>query len=779
MERITYRITLDAHKNGIQRTLQGFETADNMARRIAVNLVANGDTYEIPSGNVVALMYVTTPDATEPSINECTIDGNTIVYDVLPITKEGITEMQLKLIETSVSGAKSVIMSPRFAVEVLESGAKDDDAEQTATFTALENAVARANGVYEGRLIRIVIDDDCTFRALYADGTMYENDALKDAMHGGNAILAESWAVGGTGTREGENTNNSKYYSDVSKSAASEANKAEDDIRELVDEAQMYSTFTVFDVDYETGELKYLSRNYGFDIDEGTGELMVDGGDAYSPNEIVAEEVNKRIECVVNYVTPEMYGAVGDGKTNDYAALNKCLNSGYNVVFKAKKTYYFEGLLNIKVDNVTICGNGAKLLSKCVTTSSSVGNNSVFQLENCSNVTIYNLEVNGQSNWVERPVRYGTKDVTEQFNLWEKTRQNSYDVFVLKTSNHINVIDCISSYGKTGYRTELCSDIVFRGCYAHHTLADGFFNGSTSKILISNCKAEYTGDDCFSCCGYQDGVYGCTIENCYASNCVGALVCMEGISDGYANNCYGYNLSLRPYKLGCLYYATNGTYIIGHDIIIENCRVESSELVEVADNSILTLVTSDGSGDLTTYNLTLRKCIYANNDKSGKRIRLQATNYRNLTLDNFETNDIYFVLSGQNTRLNNVKTNAGRATVIQNDDGPTVTECNITNDNTMGTNFTSCIHFINCSNIHVNGGHYFSTDSNLLNITSDTAKEGIFVNIGTPNIYFNNKYTDVMILPMYFRTSNIYETSYFRKGQLYYDTATSALIVVD
>ena len=118
MEQIIYRITLDAHKNGIQRTLQGFETADNMARRIAINLTAGGDTYEIPYDHVTALIYITEPSAKEPSINECAIDGNTILYDVLPIVEEGITEMQVKLIETSMDGAKRVIAAPRFAVEV-------------------------------------------------------------------------------------------------------------------------------------------------------------------------------------------------------------------------------------------------------------------------------------------------------------------------------------------------------------------------------------------------------------------------------------------------------------------------------------------------------------------------------------------------------------------------------------------------------------------------------------------------------------------------------------
>ena len=83
MEKITYRKTLDVHKNGIQFTLQGFETADKLSRRIEINLTASGDTYELPLEDVVALMYITTPNSEEPSIEECTIKDNIVVYDVL------------------------------------------------------------------------------------------------------------------------------------------------------------------------------------------------------------------------------------------------------------------------------------------------------------------------------------------------------------------------------------------------------------------------------------------------------------------------------------------------------------------------------------------------------------------------------------------------------------------------------------------------------------------------------------------------------------------------
>ena len=295
MEQITYRITLDAHKNGIQRTLQGFETSDKLSRKVVVNLMENGDTYEIPKDHVVAAVYVTTPSANEPSINECTIEGNTVVYDVLPIVEEGITEMQIKLIESRPAGAKKVLVSARFAVEVAKSHG-DEGAEQTQTFTALENALASALSVYNGRLMNIEIDDTCMFRAYYADGSVYESDALNKVVYTGDARLARSWAIGGTGMRDDEDTNNSMYYSKVSKSAALDANNSAEKTEEILAEAIKRTTYTIFQVDYEAGDLIYLTSNYDFSIDPETGELEVDGGKNYTPEDLVGEMVDEFID---------------------------------------------------------------------------------------------------------------------------------------------------------------------------------------------------------------------------------------------------------------------------------------------------------------------------------------------------------------------------------------------------------------------------------------------------------------------------------------------------
>lgn len=123
MNKIIYRLTLDTHKNGIQKTLQGFQTADNNTRRIVISLVAGGDSYEFDGSNTTAIAYVTTPNTTIPNTYDCTIKDNSIIYDVPSITEEGISEVQIKLVET---GEESVLATPKFAIEVLKSLMDDE-----------------------------------------------------------------------------------------------------------------------------------------------------------------------------------------------------------------------------------------------------------------------------------------------------------------------------------------------------------------------------------------------------------------------------------------------------------------------------------------------------------------------------------------------------------------------------------------------------------------------------------------------------------------------------
>ena len=297
MERVTYRKTLDVHRNGTQFLLQGFETADNMSRVIEISLMESGDTYDFPIERITAMMYVTTPTAKEPSINACTIVDNKVVYEVLPITEEGITTMQLKLIETSPEGAKAVLASPKFAVEVTKSGMDDKAVKKTTTYTALEEAMAKAKIAYDERFLRMELSADCIFRAYYADGVLYETDVLKKLFYTGNVKLAESYAHGGTGVRAGEDTDNAKYYCNTARSEALRADSIMKDSEEILEEVKLHGMYTAFSVNFETGEAEYVSPSYEFSINLETGELEAKGKNhSFHPviGEVVEEWLRER-----------------------------------------------------------------------------------------------------------------------------------------------------------------------------------------------------------------------------------------------------------------------------------------------------------------------------------------------------------------------------------------------------------------------------------------------------------------------------------------------------
>lgn len=275
MEKITYRKTLDVHKNGTQFTLQGFQTADKMSRVIEISLMASGDAIDFPLEGIQAVMYVSTPGAETPSRIECDIKDNKIIYNVLPITEEGTIIMQLKLIETSPG--TSVLYSPKFAVEVSKSDGDVNDAEGSEIYTKFERTIQKADEAYNKAMTNFVLSADGIITITYRDGSTYESDFLKRINIGDNAALSESYAKGTAGVRQGEETDNAKYYSNVAKSEALNAKNIMSESRDVLDEVRLHGVYTSFSVDFKSGTLTYSSPKYDFYINKDTGELEADG----------------------------------------------------------------------------------------------------------------------------------------------------------------------------------------------------------------------------------------------------------------------------------------------------------------------------------------------------------------------------------------------------------------------------------------------------------------------------------------------------------------------
>lgn len=180
MEKITYRLTLDTFKGGIQKVLRGVYTGDVLSRRVAISLSAGSVPCKISDEEsiVSAVMYVTKPSGVT-NYGNCEILDNVVYYDIIQydVDVEGIVEMQLK-----VMSEDSVLYAPVFALEVQQSKNSDIIAEQSPQFTALEAALAKAEEVYRKRLVSIELTDDLVFIAHYGDNSTYESDAIKNAL---------------------------------------------------------------------------------------------------------------------------------------------------------------------------------------------------------------------------------------------------------------------------------------------------------------------------------------------------------------------------------------------------------------------------------------------------------------------------------------------------------------------------------------------------------------------------------------------------------------------
>lgn len=141
------------------------------------------------------------------------------------------------------------------------------------------------------------VDVESTDETYRNNAKYYAGEA--DRISKGNAELAESWAIGGTGKRQGEDTNNAKYFSEESERLGQEKAKLAESwavggtgIRpgedrnnakyysELAAQHAEESGYAWFDINDDNGHMYVyisdnLSEDVSFAINESTGHLEV------------------------------------------------------------------------------------------------------------------------------------------------------------------------------------------------------------------------------------------------------------------------------------------------------------------------------------------------------------------------------------------------------------------------------------------------------------------------------------------------------------------------
>lgn len=206
-------------------------------------------------------------------------------------------------------------------------------------------------------------------------------------------------------------------------------------------------------------------------------------------------------------VTPEQFGAYGDGATSDLSAISAAFNSGYNVI--AKNKYLIDDILTVDVDNVTIKGCNSGLMK--FTYSSDT--------EWAVTFTVNNFEINGLSfeadatagTWAYKKIKFSDSSYVKLINChFESLETYTLGLDFYDNWHDVEVSGCSFNYDSLQSGSYSSGGVWFRTGYTgdayNLNINDCTFNGATSDEIL----AIYV---------VSDYVSTRTLENVHVSNC--------------------------------------------------------------------------------------------------------------------------------------------------------------------------------------------------------------------------------------------------------------------
>ena len=180
------------------------------------------------------------------------------------------------------------------------------------------------------------------------------------------------------------------------------------------------------------------------------------------------------------HVTPEMFGAVGDGVADDTEALQMAIDNASSVVSLGSKTYRVSSELFLK-SNISILGKGARIFR---TSSAGVVANT-FRGVNVKNITIEGIEFVSEHN--QEVVNAATDGDGKVSNV---------DALHFQYIENLRVVNCKFS-GLTGgikidenlddVTSVINRDLLVDGCVFDDTVFMPIYTGGLSGCYIRNC----------------------------------------------------------------------------------------------------------------------------------------------------------------------------------------------------------------------------------------------------------------------------------------------------
>lgn len=319
------------------------------------------------------------------------------------------------------------------------------------------------------------------------------------------------------------------------------------------------------------------------------------------------------------YVTPEMYGAKGDGVTDDLNAFNTMLESNKNITLINGKTYLLSSYINISnKDNIVINGNNATIKMIDGTVEDELTSEpSLLTLDTCNNITIkdVNLDVNGE--FIFRPHIDWGGETNDERTEWMYKRVRTYGGLRLSNCNNAVIDNVKVQKSRTGFLFYYSNNVNLTNSISYKTFADGIFIcGNSNYINVENHYCELCGDDCYSTAGFEEGQPKyINFTNCNANNCGGGLICAN--SSLYTNyyNVNGKEIGYNPYKI-------ESKYAVCDHITLENCNATTVNIPELEEEYAFVLGKRPGS-EYNTTNVLIKNSSFIYPGTSYRRIELR------------------------------------------------------------------------------------------------------------------------------------------------------------
>lgn len=189
---------------------------DDALPMVAVALTSNGQPYTLPSGAAVNVRLAK-PDGHyvyDPAYG-VSDDGQT-VYIAVTVQMTAVSGKVSPIIEVVVNG--TVAGTGFFVLDIDPNPIPEDAIESTDEFKTIQQLAAEVT-----QAAKDVTDNLPAINAIGENIEAIKQAPQQAANAAASATLSESWAVGGTGTRIGEDTDNAKYYARLAQQVSQDA----------------------------------------------------------------------------------------------------------------------------------------------------------------------------------------------------------------------------------------------------------------------------------------------------------------------------------------------------------------------------------------------------------------------------------------------------------------------------------------------------------------------------------------------------------------------------